>query len=380
MSEDLKKSSAATIQRNMFTIPRLPDGSPRYARGWHMVGWSDEFEVGKPVPRDYFGQRLVIYRGQDGQVRCLDAFCPHLGADLSAGTVLGNLIQCAFHRWTYDGTGQCVRIPYCETIPPKARTRSYPVREINETVLIWHDHEHGEPDFEIPALSEYSTPGWTKAWNRFKITIKTHPREVMENTVDKGHLLPIHGFDVDTWLPVWNGHMCGELMWGKHTRLAADVQDDKLYVRSLSHGPAYQHTWQTQDSGQFDSIILTAWCPIDENTLEYWFGVIAKANPEQFTPEMQEAAAANYCKMSYDAFMEDVYIWERKLYREQPLLCAADGPIAKLRRWYTQFYTERAKVDNSQYRNNNQNWTVYDLRDSKPQVLAAQEAGRSAAA
>ena len=84
--------------------------------------------------------------------------------------------------------------------------------------------------------------------------------------------------------------------------------------------------------------------------------------------------------MSYEAFMEDVYIWERKLYREQPLLCAADGPIAKLRRWYTQFYTERAKVDSSQYHNSNQNWTVYDLRDRKPQVLAAQEAGRSAAA
>ena len=64
MSEDLKKSSAATIQRDMFTIPRLPDGQPRHARGWHMVGWSDEFEVGKPVPRDYFGQRLVVYRGR----------------------------------------------------------------------------------------------------------------------------------------------------------------------------------------------------------------------------------------------------------------------------------------------------------------------------
>jgi len=377
-AESLARSSAATVQRNLQSIPRLADGAPRYARGWHMVGWSDEFAVGKPEARDYFGQRLVIYRGADGQVRCLDAFCPHLGADLSAGTVKGNLLQCAFHNWTYDGSGQCVKIPYCDKIPPKAKTRSYPVKEINQTVLIWHDHEQGPPDFDILPLEEYAAAGWTQSWQRFKITIKTHPREVMENTVDKGHLLPIHGYSVDTWLPIWNGHMCGELMWGTHTRLAADVQDDKLYVRSVSHGPAYQYTWQAQDSAQFDSIILTAWCPVDENTLEYWFGVIVKADPAQFTPEMLEAAAQGYCKASYEAFMEDVYIWERKVYRPEPLLCANDGPINKLRRWYTQFYTDRAQVNNQLYRNGNQDWTIYDLRDRQPKVLAAQELGKPA--
>src|SRR3546814_14496716 len=123
--------------------------------------------------------------------------------------------------------------------------------------------------------------------------------------------------------------MTGELMWGTHTRLAADVQDDKLYVRSISHGPSYQYTWQTQDSQQFDSAILTAWCPIDENTLEYWFGVIVKANAAELPAEMLEAAAQGYCEASYQAFMEDVYIWERKLYRPEPTLCANDGPIAK---------------------------------------------------
>ncbi|MDB5987420.1 MAG: 3-ketosteroid-9-alpha-hydroxylase [Nevskia sp.] len=382
--ESLLRSSAATVQRNLMTIPRLADGSPRYARGWHMVGWSDEFAVGKAAARDYFGQRLVIYRGEDGRVRCMDAFCPHLGADLSAGTVKGNLLQCAFHNWTYDGSGQCVKIPYFDKIPPRAKTRAYPVKEINETVLIWHDHEGGEPEYDIPALQEFhpktdpDSAGWTKGWHRFKITIKTHPREVIENIVDRGHLLPIHGFDVDHWLPVWNGHLCGELMWGKHTRLAADVQDDKLYVRALSHGPSYQYTWQIQDSAQFDSLILTSWCPVDENTLEYWFGVIVKANDAQFTPDMLEAAAEQYCKASYDAFMEDVYIWERKLYRSEPVLCGGDGPIANLRRWYTQFYTDRAQVNVSRYFNNNEHWTVEELRDRQGVVLAAQATAATA--
>lgn len=385
MSDNLQRSSAATVQRNLLTIPRMPDGSPRHARGWHMVGWSDEFEVGKPVARDYFGMRLAFFRGEDGVVRCLDAFCPHLGADLSAGEVQGNVLQCRFHNWRFDGSGQCVDIPYCDKIPPRAKTRAFPTKEINDTVLIWHDPEFGEPEYDIPPLEEFlsaSAPGsngWTKGWQRFKITIRTHAREVMENVVDKGHLLPIHGFKVDQWLPVWDGHMCGELTWGSHTRLAADVQDDKLYVRSLSHGPAYQYTWQAQDSGQFDSLILTAWCPVDENTLEYWFGVIVRADPRQFPPEVLGAMAERYCKDSYDAFMEDVYIWERKLYRPEPVLCAGDGPLAQLRRWYTQFYTDRADVNTSRFHNNNLHWTVEQLRDEQAAVLAAQEKIHSAA-
>src|SRR5262249_39519343 len=41
-------------------------------------------------------QRLVVYRGEDGRVRALDAFCPHMGADLANGKVVGDQIECYF--------------------------------------------------------------------------------------------------------------------------------------------------------------------------------------------------------------------------------------------------------------------------------------------
>ena len=112
---------------------------------------------------------------------------------------------------------------------------------------------------------------------------------------------------------------------------------------------------------------------MDENTLEYWFGVIVKANAAEFPPEHLEAAAKGYCEASYDAFMEDVYIWERKLFRPEPMLCATDGPIAKLRRWYAQFYVDRAEVDVRSFRNGNTRWNIHDLRDRNAEVMAAQE-------
>ena len=45
------------------------------------------------------GQFLAIYRGEDGQVYALDAYCPHLGANLGLGKVCGNSLECPFHAW-----------------------------------------------------------------------------------------------------------------------------------------------------------------------------------------------------------------------------------------------------------------------------------------
>src|SRR3982074_542004 len=79
---------------------------PRYARGWHCLGLASNFTA-KPVALNYFGTRLVAYRGADGKVHILDAYCPHMGADLSLGCVEGNSIRCAFHAWRWGADGRC---------------------------------------------------------------------------------------------------------------------------------------------------------------------------------------------------------------------------------------------------------------------------------
>lgn len=34
----------------------------------------------------------------------------------------------------------------------------------------------------------------------------------------------------------------------------------------------------------------------------------------------------------------DLLMWENKVFVERPLLVKGDGPVTKLRRWYSQFY------------------------------------------
>lgn len=51
-----------------------------------------------------------------GDVHVLDAYCPHLGANLGiGGLVKGDCIECPFHLWAFRGSdGQCVNIPYSD--------------------------------------------------------------------------------------------------------------------------------------------------------------------------------------------------------------------------------------------------------------------------
>jgi len=39
---------------------------------------------------------------------------------------------------------------------------------------------------------------------------------------------------------------------------------------------------------------------------------------------------------------QDIPIWENKVYVENPVLCDGDGPIAKYRKWFGQFYAGEA--------------------------------------
>ena len=35
------------------------------------------------------------------------AWCPHLGADLSVGQIVDGRLRCAYHHWSFDGSGAC---------------------------------------------------------------------------------------------------------------------------------------------------------------------------------------------------------------------------------------------------------------------------------
>lgn len=94
------------------------DLPPVYPNAWVPVAYSSAIEGDNQIYESVLcGQDIVLFRDKNSNVVCLDAYCPHLGANLAAGGRLTTrnsetCIQCPFHGWSFNGRGDCVDIPY----------------------------------------------------------------------------------------------------------------------------------------------------------------------------------------------------------------------------------------------------------------------------
>lgn len=87
---------------------------PPFPNGWFALIESDKVKVGQAIDVACLGQHFVVFRTEKNEVNVLNAYCPHMGANLGiGGTVRGDCIECPFHQWSFRGSdGQCINIPY----------------------------------------------------------------------------------------------------------------------------------------------------------------------------------------------------------------------------------------------------------------------------
>lgn len=299
-------------------------------RGWFMVAFSEEVGAEGIISLPYFNTRLMAWRGEDGAVRIQDAYCPHLGADIAqGGRVIGNTVRCPFHHWRFDEKGECVEIPYCDRHPKAATLKTWPVVERNGMIYVWFHPNGGAPEFDVPTLAYETEEGWT-TWRHSKIRIKTHSREIVENVVDIGHFQPVHGTHVKTFENEFTDHLAIQRNTGTAYPRGGGV--DHFSLEATYYGPGFQIT---NMDGYLQSMLVNAHTMVDDNTLDLRFGVSIKSRDGK---PIASEILDKYIENLTVGFLEDVQIWENKVYRDVPVLCAGDGPIGKLRRWYGQFY------------------------------------------
>jgi len=159
------------------------------------------------------GEHLAVFRGHSGKANILDAYCPHLGANLAThGKVVGeNCIECPFHGWRFEGeSGKCASIPYCDKVPEIARTTVWPVLETNNMIHVYYnadkeEHTWTPPDLQLINSNQYIFHG------RFECHIRSHIQEIPENGSDIAHLGYLHekfiipGLPLlqHEWIPIW---------------------------------------------------------------------------------------------------------------------------------------------------------------------------------
>jgi len=177
----------------------------QYPASWFLIAPSSRVTAKKPLAVDAFGERLVVWRGSEtGTPYVQSRFCPHMGASLAHGRVVGERISCPFHRWEYAGSsGTCTKIPYMDDarIPRRARIRSFPV--VEQDGFVWA-FNGAEPTHELPRLSEGAKHGWgvrTKT-QRFN----AHPLLILENGCDAQHFKYVHKVDYEKYDVVRHDH------------------------------------------------------------------------------------------------------------------------------------------------------------------------------
>jgi 3-ketosteroid 9alpha-monooxygenase subunit A len=315
----------------------------RYARGWHCLGLAADYKAGKPHTVDAFGTRLVAYQGEDRQLHILDAYCPHMGGDLSRGEVRGNSVLCPFHAWSWGADGKCDSIPYCKRIPPKARIKPWTTCEQNKLLFVWNDPEGNPPSPEvaIPRIDACFSDEWSD-WVVQKWTINTNCRELIDNIADKAHFPVVHGVPEAYFADLFEGHKATQVMVGQGQ---GPNGEGGLMTRATYYGPAYQITEMKGEMGGFpiDSILLNCHVPITLNSFVLRFGMLVR-KMEGVSEELSKQIADAYIKGIQDGFYQDVAIWDNKVRIDNPILCDGDGPIYQLREWYRQFYVNAADV------------------------------------
>ncbi|NRB39611.1 MAG: Rieske 2Fe-2S domain-containing protein [Pseudomonadales bacterium] len=333
-------------------VKNLPDDKgdnkcqARFARGWHCLGLSRDYGE-EPVSLDYFGSKLVAYRGADWQVHILDAYCPHMGADLSEGEVVEGQLVCPFHHWEWGTDGKCSHIPYAKNIPAKAEIKSWPTLEKNGLLYIWHDPEGNQPiaEQEIPEQAEYYDDEWSD-WYMEKIRIHNNNRELIDNMADVGHFGPVHDAQALTFKNIVHKHTFTQVMEGDPEIME---NADSMLSRATYFGPAVMTTeMQIQLTGGFllESRLLVSHVPVSENCFDLRFGLLFK-RLDGVSRDLTDYIMMKHAKSTTQGFMDDVHIWHNKIRIDHPILCDGDGPIHILRKWHQQFYVDVADVPTS---------------------------------
>jgi vanillate O-demethylase monooxygenase subunit len=159
---------------------------------WYVAAYSHEV-TRKPMQRWLLGQPVVLYRTEAGAPAALFDRCPHRGLRLSAGSLVGDEVQCTYHGFRFGTDGRCTAIPSGGPIAPRMRVASFPVVESWQFVWIWM----GTPELADPALVPdigrfgFGRTGWYDEPSGL-LPIKANYLMPFENLLDASHISFLH--------------------------------------------------------------------------------------------------------------------------------------------------------------------------------------------
>jgi len=367
---EMRTSSAAAIARRRLTKLRATSKlfPGPYPDGWYVLCKSEQVPSGQVVAMSACDTEFAVFRGANGKVGVLHAFCPHLGTHLGeGGSVEGNAVVCPYHSWKFDSDGKCVDIPYCPKKPTeRTHSKSYHSEERFGLIFVWLHSQDSPPWYRLTMLDEIEEKGMEFCTDVPCENWQMHLMEPSQNAADPYHFNTVH-----SWLgappgqrgTVWARHECSSKLGtmdqtdpdGKVLEDSVIMINEKVVEMKLwgiipmpkfmsSHyasgakfqGPAISTFFV--DSPKLGSLrILVCWTP--ESPFEQRCIVRSFCTPGFFGP-----LARLISRTALATIEQDRQVWENKLAVAPRNLVSGDGPFAAYGVWLKQFYSENSKT------------------------------------
>lgn len=207
---------------------------------WYVIAKSVQVQPGEHLAVKALGRDLVLWRGEDGILRCTEDYCPHRGAPLSLGKVKGCNLACAYHGIEMDGEGVVAKVPALRDCPLEGRKEidSFPIEEHAGGVFAYFPSAE-RPDPTPLALpyelvdDDYAHFLTTGLW-------EANYRYAVENIADPMHGPHLHG---DTFT----------LSGGSH--------EDRVRVTAVEHGFTIERVAQQGENFDWAEVIVENGAP-----------------------------------------------------------------------------------------------------------------------
>ena len=185
----------------------------------------------------------------------------------------------------------------------------------------------------VPVLREGDPAGWTP-WTRERYEVRTHVQDMAENILDRAHFVHVHDME-EAAAPRFEIRFDGAAMTVEQNLKMSHGPKSEVASRTTNHGPGLSIT--RVDVGQVHSVTFITHTPIDADRVAFQ---LAFSMHRLDDPEASAAIERINREIVNAQAMQDMPIWENKIYRAKPILTPLDGPVHAFRRWYRRFYSE----------------------------------------
>lgn len=253
---------------------------------WYVAAWADELSDQSLLARQIIGERVVLFRDPDNSPVALIDRCSHRFAPLSMGRLEGGCVECPYHGFRFNSSGDCVHNPHGDgRIPARAGIRAFPVVERHNAIWIWMgDAEKADAD-SIPAFEHMNPDAFYIGTGSMQVA--GHYELETDNIMDLSHIEFVHPMFSSPAVSkgAVTHEIDGDCVWSKR-----DIDNDETppdFIRQVFNAP----------EGPVDRWLHVHWQAPANMTL--YAGGIASGQPREqahvsvqshwFTPETEQS-------------------------------------------------------------------------------------------